>query len=516
MRKRSISLLLVLLVLLETVSMTAYAKATDAPEMPYYVAIGDSIAGGYGLHGNETKQLFADFHFLTNVVHNSANTCYPRLVANAIARETTGAKCAQDSEFANLGAPGVAVKDYYDIYKETDPNKRQSYINPFWESAIPMMTKVMAPGEEIDWPAFQWGPTIVEETKKADLITFQLGANDVMQPFWTKMTTHENPLIMLMGYLFKMATLEIDLTKIDLSAALKNLSDGGENGLDLRAMLAGINEDTIRECIEFFNADNFSRILLDSANEVREVYGATLDQVRELNPTAKIIVVGEYNPYGSSNEYHGVNYTPVRIVTQLYAELTVGLPIISRQLLEGIQYMLVYNVLGKTTQGALDRLNEIAQTAAEERGLPFVNIMGKVENEARIAIHPTAKQHAQIADAILEVLLPEIRYGSDTWEVDPFGADAPKQTVYGTEITLTVPAGAKCVTVNHKRVWNDTMKTRYVHFTATEPETIVYAHYREEDACPQAVEWKVTAQEVRAAACKQLQRMLSFGKIKRV
>ena len=510
MRKRSISLLLVLLVLLETVSMTAYAKATDAPEMPYYVAIGDSIAGGYGLHGNETEQLFADFHFLTNVVHNSANTCYPRLVANAIARETTGAKCAQDSEFANLGAPGVAVKDYYDIYKETDPNKRQSYINPFWESAIPMMTKVMAPGEEIDWPAFQWGPTIVEETKKADLITFHLGANDVMQPFWTKMTTHENPLIMLMGYLFKMATLEIDLTKVDLSAALKSLNDGGENELDLRAMLAGMNEDTIRECIEFFNADNFSRILLDSANEVREVYGATLDQVRELNPTAKIIVVGEYNPYGSSNEYHGVNYTPVRIVTQLYAELTVGLPIISRQLLEGIQYMLVYNVLGKTTQGALDRLNEIAQTAAEERGLPFVNIMGKVENEARIAIHPTAKQHAQIADAILEVLLPEIRYGSDTWEVDPFGTDAPKRTVYGTEITLTVPAGAKYVTVNHKRVWNDTMKTRYVHFTATEPETIVYAHYREEEICPQVVEWKVAVQEARAAVCKQLQRMLTI------
>ena len=107
-------------------------------------------------------------------------------MANAIAKATTGAKAAQDSEFANLGAPGVAVKDYYDIYKETDPNKRQSYINPFWENAIPMMTKVMAPGEEIDWPAFQWGPTIVEETKKADLITFQLGANDVMQPFWTK------------------------------------------------------------------------------------------------------------------------------------------------------------------------------------------------------------------------------------------------------------------------------------------------------------------------------------------
>ena len=313
MRKRSISLLLVLLLLLETVSMTVYAKAT-VPEMPYYVAIGDSIASGYGLRGNEMERLFADFHFLTSVVHNSANTCYPRLVANAIAKATTGAKRAQDNEFANLGAPGVAVKDYYDIYKETDPNKRQSYINPFWENAIPMMTKVMAPGEEIDWPAFQWGPTIVEETKKADLITFQLGANDVMQPFWTKMTTHENPLIMLIGYLFKMATLEIDLTKIDLSAALKNLSDGGENGLDLRAILAGINEDTIRECIEFLNADNFSQILLDSANEVSEVYGATLDQVRKLNPTAKIIVVGEYNPYGSrvsrGQLYPGVDRDP--------------------------------------------------------------------------------------------------------------------------------------------------------------------------------------------------------------
>ena len=54
MRKRSISLLLVLLLLLETVSMTVYAKAT-VPEMPYYVAIGDSIASGYGLRGNETE-----------------------------------------------------------------------------------------------------------------------------------------------------------------------------------------------------------------------------------------------------------------------------------------------------------------------------------------------------------------------------------------------------------------------------------------------------------------------------
>lgn len=510
-KRRYTSLLLALLLLLETVAATAYAKEAETPEMPYYVAIGDSIASGYGLRGNETEQLFADFHFLTNVVHNSASTCYPRLVANAIARVSTGAKRAQNSEFANLGAPGVAVKDYYDIFKETDPDKRQSYVNPFWKNSIPMMSAVMAPGEEIDWAEYQWGPTIVEETQKADLITFHLGANDVMQPLWTAMTTHENPLIMLMGYLFKLSTLEIDLTKLDLRAALKNLSDDSGTGLDLGTMLSGINEDTLRECIAFFDTDKMAKILLDSVNEITEIYGATLDQVRKLNPTARIIVVGPYNPYGSSSEYHGVNYTPARIATQLYAELTFGLPIISRELLEGIKYELIYNVLGKMAQGALDRLNEIAKTAAEERDIPFVDIMGKVENSARIAIHPTAKQHAQIADAILDLLMPQIRYGSDSWEVDPFGAEAPKQTVYGTEITLTVPAGAKYVTVNHKRVWNDTMKTRYIHFTATEPETIVYAHYREEEACPQVVEWKVAVQEARTAVCKQLQRMLTIS-----
>ena len=57
-KRRYTSLLLALLLLLETVAATAYAKEAETPEMPYYVAIGDSIASGYGLRGNEPKRLF--------------------------------------------------------------------------------------------------------------------------------------------------------------------------------------------------------------------------------------------------------------------------------------------------------------------------------------------------------------------------------------------------------------------------------------------------------------------------
>ena len=510
-KKRITTLLLALLLLLEAMSATVYAKATE-PEMPYYVAIGDSIAGGYGLRGNETQQLFADFHFLSDVVHNSADTCYPQLVANAIAKATTGAAKAQKAQFANLGAPGFSAKDFYYVFTETNRAEREGYVNPFWERSIPMISKVLAPGQEIDWSDYRWGKTILEEVKKADLITFNLGANDVMQPFWDQMITNENPLIMLIGYLFKMTTLEVDLTKLDLAAVMKGLSEGGEGGPDLKGMLAGINADTLRECIAFFDTDKFSEILMDSVSELAEVYGKTLDRVRELNPAAKIVVVGAYNPYGSSTEYRGVNYTPARIVSQLYTELAFGLPVISPQMLGGMKYTLLHDLLGKTAQGALDRLNEIAEAAAEERGLPFVSTMDKVDNAARIAIHPKEKQHAQIAKAITDALIPEIRYGSDTWEIDPFGADAPNREIYGTEVKLTVPVGAKYVTVNHKRVWDDTMKTRNIHFTVTEPETIVYAHYSEEKVSPQVVEWKVSAQEVRATVCKHLQRIVSFEK----
>ena len=510
-KRRGISLLLALLTLLEVMVTTVYAKASETPKMPYYVAIGDSIASGYGLRGNAPERLFADFHFLTDVVHNSAASSYPRLVANGIARAVTGAKKAQDSEFANLGAPGYALTDYHYIFQETNPEKLQAYVNPFWEKNIQTLTTVITPGKELDWSEFQWANTLVEETKKADLITFHLGANDTMQPLWTLMNNHENPLIKLFGYLLKIAVLDIDTTKLDMGSVMEALSGNTGGALDLREILGSINEKMLRECLTFLDQDNLTQILMDSANEIKELYGETLDQVQKLNPTAKIVVVGPYNPYGNSDKYHGVNYTPARIISQLYVELKFGLPIISRQLLEGIKYSVLHGTLGEMAQAPLDYLNEIAKAAAEERGLPFVNTMDKVRNEARIAIHPTAKQQEEIANAILDVLMPRIRYGSDTWKVDPFGADAPTQVPYGTEITLTVPAGAVYVTVNHKRVWDNTMKTRNVHFTATEPDTIVYAHYSQDEVCPQLIRWKTAKQTVQKAIWNHVDRICSLS-----
>ncbi len=513
-KRRCLALLLTLLMLLEAIATTVYAKAAEAPKTPYYVAVGDSIASGYGLRGNAPERLFADFHFLTDVVHNSAASSYPRLVADGIAQALTGTKKAQDSAFANLGAPGYALTDYNYIFRETDPEKLRTYVNPFWEKNIQTLAKVITPEKELDWAEFQWANTLVEETKKADLITFHLGANDVMQPLWTLMNNHENPLIKLFGYLLKIAVLDVDITKLDLGSAMEALSGNSGGPLDVREIWGSINEKTLRECLAFLDQDNLTQILMDSANEIKELYGETLDQVRKLNPTAKIVVVGSYNPYGNSTEYHGVNYTPARIISQLYVELKFGLPIISRQLLGGIKYSLLHGMLGEMAQEPLEDLNKTAKAAAEERGFPFVNTMDKVSNEARLAIHPTAKQQKQIADAILEVLMPRIRYGSDTWKADPFGADAPTQVPYGTEVTLTVPAGAVFVTVNHERVWDNTMKTRYVHFTATEPDTIVYAHYSQTETCPQLTRWKTETQAVQKTIRNHLDRicLLSFGK----
>lgn len=423
LQKKKITALLLVLLLLFQLTLTV-AFAAEEPTMPYYVAIGDSIAGGYGLRGNSIEQLSADTKFLTNVVRNSAESCYPRLVANAIAKATTGKCKASDEEFANLGALGFAVTDFYYAFSETDETKLKNYVSPFWEKVVPLLSAVLSPGQEVDWDSYRWAETVVSETKKADLITFNVGANDVMQPLWETMTSHENPLIKVMGILLKMATLEVDLTKLDLREAISNLSAADTGGIDLSGMLSGINADTIRECITFFDTRNLAAIMCGSVEAIRDIYGETLDRLREINPEAKIVLVGTHNPYGNSNLYHGTYYTPEKIFRQLHKELAAGKPMISPKLVEGIQYTLLHYLLGKTAQPALNRLNEIIKDAAAERDIPFVYTMDKVKNEARIAVHPTKEQHQQIANAITDVLLPLICQDSSTEKEQPSVCDS--------------------------------------------------------------------------------------------
>ena len=413
--KRFTALFLVLLLFLQFVPTMAFA--TIKPAVPYYVAIGDSIAGGYGLRGDSIQQLEADSLFLDNVVHNSAETCYPRLVANAIAKATTGAAKASDRDFANLGALGYAVTDFYYAFSETDPQKLANYVSPFWETVVPQLSAVLHPGQDINWENYRWADDIVSEIKKADLITFNVGANDVMQPLWEKMTTHENPLIMLMGYLLKLATLEVDLTKMDLGAAIKNIAASGTKKIDLQKIISGINIKTIGECLSFFDTKNLSSIMVESVSSIRETYGETLEKLRKINPHAKIVLVGTHNPYGNSSEYHGVNYTLEQIIRQLEKDLTDGVPGISCQLSDGIQYVLLHNLLGKTAQPALDILNDITEKAADDYNFPFVYTMDKVENAARIAVHPKEAQHEQIANAIIDVLLPLITCDGHTEKI---------------------------------------------------------------------------------------------------
>ena len=292
---------------------TAPSDETPAPEEPKpqitYVALGDSITAGVGLSDLQYNIAQIGFDLQPNFEGYSSR-CYTALVGKGLGLDRQHA--------INLGLPGLMSADLLDMVRS---------------GGMPQMNQ--ASGSYYVYPEYQ------EYLRNADVISIQIGSNDALVPCIVSLGEATN---------WKSE----QLANMMVSGMLRDLNFQ-KFGMVLEAL--------DRMWLTFDESSATNRLLFRGMDEIcNNAYGAVTQNlpqivaaIRELNPDAKIVLLGYTNP----------------------------VPMIP-----------AWNSYFK-------RLNSFAQTLAQQEGLVYVAIP---KTETAADGHPTVKGHQYIANQILSAL----------------------------------------------------------------------------------------------------------------
>lgn len=124
----------------------------------------------------------------------------------------------------------------------------------------------------------------------ADMVSIQLGGNDIVMGFIYPMFQSENPI--LNDTATAVALLLFGKTPLEAVGAGAKLIERDKDKITL---------EHIAEAIRFFAdvKNNTQKYVEESANHVDSV----VSTVKDINPDADIALIGMYNPYGNSLEY---------------------------------------------------------------------------------------------------------------------------------------------------------------------------------------------------------------------
>lgn len=333
-------LALTLLCSLCSVSASAAVKRkTAATPVQYqtYTFLGDSIAAGYGIKQDDTGKY-------VRPVWEVVPGTYPELVAKGVRASTTH------------------VQAYCGF--RTDEALR--LLDPEYEAAMSesdraLSDRMLAGACELSQESLHEHQALAaDQIRQSDLITIELGSNDCMtaSAFRFSQYRSEHP-----------ENLSDKITEFR-----KTLDQYGEKGEELDML--------IKNSQSLFNMSVFS---LPGFFQFMDNWDVLIRTIRKLNPTAKIVVVGMYNPYR--------NWT----VTEKNK-----IPV------------------GHAIDGAVDLVSFYMSTLSKERSqYDFVDIRTvdvKTLPPAKdpgflqalfIDIHPTLQGHQYIAEQILKDLRKE-------------------------------------------------------------------------------------------------------------
>ena len=292
---------------------TAPSDETPVPEEPKpqitYVALGDSITAGVGLSDLQYNVAQIGFDLQPNFEGYSSR-CYTALVGKGLGLDRQHA--------INLGLPGLMSADLLDMVRS---------------GGMPQMNQ--ASGSYYVYPEYQ------EYLRNADVISIQIGSNDALVPCIVSLGEATN---------WKSE----QLANMMVSGMLRDLNFQ-KFGMVLEAL--------DRMWLTFDESSATNRLLFRGMDEIcNNAYGAVTQNlpqivaaIRELNPDAKIILLGYTNP----------------------------VPMIP-----------AWNRYFK-------RLNNFAKDLAQQEGLVYVAIP---KTETAADGHPTVKGHQYIAKQILSAL----------------------------------------------------------------------------------------------------------------
>ncbi len=426
--KKILSVVLSAVMISSSACLVATAETTKSDKTYDYVALGDSIAAGFGLSSDGTAaSMMADPAFVVteDLIANPVQDAYAQVFGNYL--KEWGQERGYTTTATNLSTTGFRAEDVAQaiISEDFHSDMATAVVGGFLgEYGIQAMTK--------------YHDFFMQYLPKAELVSIQLGGNDIVLEMLMPMMASENPILKAIG-----CSLIMTVAGFDSQTAINSGKSIIEKNKD------NITYQTITEATTYLGSlvNDTDSYITKSAENVKKV----VDAVKTVNKDTDIAIIGMFDPYGNSLVYDGQAYDMATVVKNIFtkaveefygqpldteeplevlsdeeteekvddyskhiaelkqrvakikqqnkSKMTQLLAIISDEIAYPMQYLLV----GKTVAPSIISLNEKLQAMAEEENAVFVDVYG-ISNELNLDPHPNAQGHHDIADIMKDTL----------------------------------------------------------------------------------------------------------------
>ena len=384
---------LIVIVIVFSVFCTAAGAADSNRDKTYnYVALGDSVTAGYGLQNDSEVYINDPALLLTeDLIANPVSTAYPALFGNYVA--SWGEKNGYSVSTANLASSAYRAEDVY-----------KTILEEGYKSEIASNLFKSGGRDDADAALEKYHDIYNKYLKDADLVSIQLGANDIIVNMLSPILADNNPIL---------SAICLTLEKIFIGTDEKTALDLGLNYLSENSRY--ITKESVSEAIEFVK--NFNINALKLADKAGENVANVIDAVKTVNPDADIVVLNYCNPYGNSLEYEGKVRSFKTVLTDIIVKSeeylaqkeTEGIDTeaVCAVVKEELSYPLQYLLMGSTIEGIVSALNSNLYDVAQSKGAEFIDTFN-ISNENNLDPHVDAKGHSEIADLMKDALYNKV------------------------------------------------------------------------------------------------------------
>ena len=388
-----------------------------------YVALGDSIAAGFGLSTDgSAESLMTDPALILteDLVANPVQNAYAAVFGRYLAE--IGENYGYTTTTTNLSSTA---------YRAVDVG--QTILNEGYKGEVAEWILEKFIGEGGSAPLEKYHEIYSKYLPEAELVSIQLGGNDIVMNILYPILKMDNPVLMSMSLSLMLTLFGCDTTTA-LGGGLQYLMQNKD----------GLTYEKITEAAEYFkNVGSNGEYYVNIAAE--QVSGV-VDAVKQVNDTADIVLVGMFNPYGNSLVYEGQVRDMANVVTNIFAqaaEIVCGQEIDTDEIVvvdddfsdetenfndnvsalskfsakiknftgsakakftklvsavaNEISYPLLYMTAGNNVDPQMTLINERLKDLADRTGSTYVDVYD-ISNECNLDPHPTASGHQEIAD----------------------------------------------------------------------------------------------------------------------
>ena len=263
MKKKLTKILAVVLVVTMIAGISAYAaggKVEHTRHVGTYVCIGDSIAAGYGMNGDSDP--LGTYGLLNRfaVGHGElVDGTYPKLVSEGLTADKT----------YNLSRSAFMTVDWLRLLDpefEEELSQPENYLDRFCSECDMFFTGITDIGDLLSL-----SETAIEAVKEADVITLNVGSNDI--------ATYA-----LLINIYKAMYLTYGMSAEAALTAIEGKMSSGA---------------TIEDLIEMVSLDGGFKLITEDMEtgyeNFKKYWTRLVERIHELNPDAEIYQVGVYN-----------------------------------------------------------------------------------------------------------------------------------------------------------------------------------------------------------------------------